>query len=151
VKSFQAKIAGAMLMHWRAKLGTPIEIDVKLTQPEGLVWFWLSRQAGQTEEELSPPTVGPPVGAASYFISVDQIREWGNREAYLLLTIQGAYGSDIPVIMSVKQNDAILEARDTLGRTTNNNSKGGGFRAEQLCLVSAATVEIIPFRLRFFP
>lgn len=137
-------------MHWRAKLGAPIEISTQMNSPDGLGWFWLSRQTGASEEEISRIDVPDADGSAAYQISASEIEEWGGKRAYLILSVQPAMGAQVPLLLDVRQNDQTIEARDNYLQAINAGVRGA-FKPVELGTLDAGKTQVFLFDLWFSP
>jgi hypothetical protein len=137
-------------MHWRAKLGAPVEISVQMNAADGLGWFWLSRQTGSSEEEISRVDVPDADGSAAYQISASEIEEWGGKRAYLILSTQPAMGTQVPLMLDVRQNEQTLEARDNYLEPI-NAGRSGSFKPVELGKLDAGKTQVFLFDLWFSP
>ncbi len=134
---------------WDAKSGTPVEILVRLEDNDegGLAWFWLKQEIGGREEDIGRALEGHAVGQAAYQIP-SQKDEPGVQAMYLNLRIFGALGEGVPVVLKVRQEGNILEAKDKY-RATINKAPDGSFTPVPLGKISAGKTKSFKFDLWF--
>lgn len=138
------------LDHWVIpRRDKPIKVDIELRN-NGLGWFRLFRTTASGQMELidGGPSTNVGLDKYTFTVSPQQLTAWvGNgRRLFLELRGLGAKAQEAPLVMSVSQNDAIVEARDA-DRKTINSDGDGGFVGLEIAKVTSLKSTVIPFDL----